>query len=595
MGKSIIVIEDEEELRSNICKMLNLLGINTIEASDGEEGLKKIEENSIDLIISDIKMPKMDGYDLLSKIKNNNEKNTIPFIFLTSNIEKDQIRKGMNIGADDYLTKPFSIEDLASSIRTRFEKAGKLDEFYTNKFNAIIDSVEDNLLKNSTSGLPNINKLNKDIEKEKNNYDDSNVHFLFNIEIDGSHEIMSFFSPHSIDNLQRGIIDKLKINLKEYSSLYHLDDLEFAVYSKEKKMFMEPKNIGMYAEEILRTVREPFASENFNLSISASIGISVIESGGIQYFDTMLKDAKSAKLYIQKDGGNKYFTYDHQLQHMINKRISTDLKKHIDMHSISQSTDKKNNMYETKIFFLYPQSIIQNQLINEIIRNEYAAYILNDHKTALHLLEKYDNSIIFINIDAVLPDDEWKKYIADIQNDPRFANVRVGIISHIGDEKKEEYYLMQLLISCGFIKMKSSFNESLQLILKVLEANEAKGKRKFVRVSCSEKENVSCNMKINNTIYKGKIIDISSAGMAFSFLKDNETFLKENSVIDKIQLLLQEKICHLSGSVKGERQINGKIIYVILFDKVNHEDSNKIHDFIFNALQDEIKKEIAKL
>jgi CheY-like chemotaxis protein len=591
MKKNIIVIEDEEELRQNICKMLNILSINTIEAADGEDGLKKIIENEVDLIISDIKMPKMDGYSLLEAVKKNPDKSMIPFIFLTSNIDRDQIRKGMNIGADDYITKPFNIKELASSIKTRFEKSGKFDEFYTNKFNAIINSVEDNLLKNSFSGLPNIDKLKKDIENEKNNFDNSYLHFLFNIEIDGSHEILSFFSPESINNFKKGTIEKLGKNIKDYSVLYHTDELEFTVYSKVNKTFIETSNIEMYAGDILNSIREPLSSVSFNISITASIGISIAEKK--ELMDEMLKNSKSAKLYVQKNGGNNFILHTNQLQQVINKKLSLDLKKHIDMISKTKMEDKKSNIFETKIFFLYPQSIIQNQLINEIIKNEYAAYILNDHKKALHLLEKYSNSIMFINIDAVLSDAEWKKYIADIQNDPRFINTRIGIISHIGDEKKEEYYLMQLMVSCGFVKMKSSFNESLEIILKVLEVNEAKGKRKFVRVKCSDLENVSCSLKINNTIYKGKIIDLSSTGMAFSFLNENETFIKENTQIDSIQLLLKGKICHMSGTVKGERPQGDNIIYVIIFEKPKDDESNKIHDFIFRALQDEINKELA--
>ena len=264
---------------------------------------------------------------------------------------------------------------------------------------------------------------------------------------------------------------------------------------------------------------------------------------------------------------------------------------HIDMKSKMNIESHKHDIYETKIFFLYPQSIIQNQLIKEIVKNEYAAYIINDHEKALALLEKYQDSIIFINIDAVLQDDQWKIYIKNIQNSPRFVNIRTGILSHFNDEKKEEYYLMELLIPCGFIKMKSNFEESLKIILKVLDANEARGKRKYVRVKCDKMDNVSCSIKLNSVIYKGTIVDISSAGMAF-MLQGDGTYFKESTEIDNIQLLLKGKLCHLSGIIKGERQTEGKKIYVLLFDKTNHDESDKIHDFIFQALQDEITKEL---
>lgn len=136
--KKILVVDDEEELRKNITRMLKILGFITDQASNGEDAYKKILENDYDLVISDIKMPVMDGYTLLDKIRKNEDKRNVQFIFLTSNINTGDIRSGMILGADDYITKPFENEQLALSIKKRLERAGELSEFYKKKFSTVI-------------------------------------------------------------------------------------------------------------------------------------------------------------------------------------------------------------------------------------------------------------------------------------------------------------------------------------------------------------------------------------------------------------------------------------------------------------------------
>ena len=132
MYKKILIVEDEDELRKNIARLVKILGFIP------DEAYTKIVENEYDLVISDIKMPVMDGYNLLLKVRNNEMKKHIQFIFLTSTIELNDIRKAMILGADDYVTKPFDNQELAKTIRARLERAGELSEFYRNKFQSVI-------------------------------------------------------------------------------------------------------------------------------------------------------------------------------------------------------------------------------------------------------------------------------------------------------------------------------------------------------------------------------------------------------------------------------------------------------------------------
>lgn len=121
--KRIVVIEDEPEMRRNIAQLLKFEGYAVTAAADGEAGLAKVREERPRLVICDVMMPKMDGYAVLQAVRGDPELRAIPFIFLTAKGEKTDQRGGMNLGADDYLTKPVENEDLLAAVAARLERA----------------------------------------------------------------------------------------------------------------------------------------------------------------------------------------------------------------------------------------------------------------------------------------------------------------------------------------------------------------------------------------------------------------------------------------------------------------------------------------
>lgn len=124
----ILVIEDEAALRNNITEIIEHYGFRVISASTGEEGIKLAEELIPDIIISDIMLPGIDGFEMFARVKQLPQLKRTAFIFLTAKSTRSDARTGMDMGADDYLTKPFTKEELISSVRTRFEKLSKLNE-----------------------------------------------------------------------------------------------------------------------------------------------------------------------------------------------------------------------------------------------------------------------------------------------------------------------------------------------------------------------------------------------------------------------------------------------------------------------------------
>ncbi|MGH2645851.1 MAG: response regulator, partial [Chitinophagaceae bacterium] len=121
--KKILLIEDNQEILENIAEILDLAGYDVYTASEGKMGVAKAIECHPDLIISDIMMPALDGYGVLHLIQKNPELAGTPFIFLTAKTDRSDFRKGMEMGADDYITKPFTDTELLNAIETRLKKA----------------------------------------------------------------------------------------------------------------------------------------------------------------------------------------------------------------------------------------------------------------------------------------------------------------------------------------------------------------------------------------------------------------------------------------------------------------------------------------
>src|SRR3954471_17395475 len=144
--KRVLVIDDTEEIRMIIGESLNIYGFETLTAENGETGIQIAQENLPDLIICDINMPRIDGYETLKALRQHEPTSTIPFIFLPGATERPNVRKGMELGADDYLTKPFTHKELMAAVNTRLDKQAELQRQSDKKL--------DELRGNITMALP---------------------------------------------------------------------------------------------------------------------------------------------------------------------------------------------------------------------------------------------------------------------------------------------------------------------------------------------------------------------------------------------------------------------------------------------------------
>lgn len=244
-----------------------------------------------------------------------------------------------------------------------------------------------------------------------------------------------------------------------------------------------------------------------------------------------------------------------------------------------------------KIFFVYPHSVVRNELIHKLIDREYEIYLINDHSCIELICEKYIDPIIFINIDEGLSERQWEDLILNIKSNQSTQHAQFGIFTYNENEYLSKKYLMDIMITCGYITLKLGTMESTDIIIKTLEVNEAKGRRKFLGTTCNINESTFNLIKDDNK-YHGNIISISSVGMSV-MLKGDQKFRSRDSLND-IQLKLKGVLINVSAIIVGvQKSKDNRLVYLILFNRdIPSTSRAKIRLFISKTLQQKLESEL---
>lgn len=139
--RRVLAIDDSPEIRMIISETLDLFGFEAVVAEDGDRGIQLSREHAPDLIICDINMPGLDGYGTLKAMREHPSTATIPFVFLSGSVDRVAVRKGMELGADDYLTKPFTPQELMASVKARLEKQDEIQRLSNQKLDELRGSL----------------------------------------------------------------------------------------------------------------------------------------------------------------------------------------------------------------------------------------------------------------------------------------------------------------------------------------------------------------------------------------------------------------------------------------------------------------------
>jgi len=159
--RKILVIDDHDDIRENIAEILSLAGYETFTAENGKRGVESALKVNPDLVICDIMMPELDGYGVLHLLRKNQATENTPFIFLSAKAERGDFRKGMEMGADDYITKPFDDIELLNAIEIRLKKYDVLQGKYQADDKGVNELINDL----NTTGLLNLQPDNCETEE----------------------------------------------------------------------------------------------------------------------------------------------------------------------------------------------------------------------------------------------------------------------------------------------------------------------------------------------------------------------------------------------------------------------------------------------
>lgn len=156
--KKILLIEDNKDVRENTAEILALAGYNVFTARNGKEGVEAAQKEAPDLVICDIMMPVLDGYGVLHLLSKHEATSNIPFIYLTAKAERSDMRKGMDLGADDYLTKPFDSAELLSAIESRLKRSEQVRKEFSKNLAGLNEFLS------NARGFEDLKKLSQDQE-----------------------------------------------------------------------------------------------------------------------------------------------------------------------------------------------------------------------------------------------------------------------------------------------------------------------------------------------------------------------------------------------------------------------------------------------
>ena len=169
--KKILIIEDEAQNRNLLLKGLEAEGFDTIGAENGLVGIQRAQEQLPDLVVCDVMMPEIDGYGVLVKLRQEPVTAIIPFIFLTARVTKTERRQGMKLGADDYIIKPSTVEELLGAINVRLEKQAALRQWYAEQLQQVPEPpVADTAISAPNSVFPSVPQLSKVFDFIEANY-----------------------------------------------------------------------------------------------------------------------------------------------------------------------------------------------------------------------------------------------------------------------------------------------------------------------------------------------------------------------------------------------------------------------------------------
>lgn len=307
----ILIIEDDQPVRENILELLEVEEFDVIGAENGLVGVQLARKHLPDLILCDVMMPELDGHGVLTTLRADPTTATIPFIFLTAKADKVDLRQGMNLGADDYLTKPCSADELLEAIAARIQKQAAMTQQYTTALNQAQEQLNQLMRHDSLTGLPNRLALREQFTEilTQAHQAQQQVSLLL-VHLNRFGRINETLGYQVGDLLIQAVVERLTACVPLTNTIIHLNLEQFVIILSSAEPRQEA---GELAQNVLNCLSLPFVLEEQEIFVATSIGIA-LHAKDADNIDTLIKRADAAMQTAQKQGGNQYEFYASTMQ-----------------------------------------------------------------------------------------------------------------------------------------------------------------------------------------------------------------------------------------------------------------------------------------
>ncbi len=356
---TILIIEDDDIVRKLVRKILIQEGYKVMEAGDGNSGTQLAQEKQPDLIICDIMMPQLNGYQVLELLQCNQETEAIPFIFLTAKAEKQYMRQGMQLGADDYLTKPFTRNELLGAISARLTKYSSLRQRYAGAAPQVDTQLSQMTNRDALTHLPTqlalrdlFNQIVQSSLKASRNQEPGSpqkLHMIpvFCIGLDRFQRVIATLGYELATTLFQAIARRIKDIMGSRGIIVRLSGDDFCLILNA----VENKQVILnFAQALIDGFKEPFSLEEQQVFVGISIGAAIYPRDDLDISD-LLQNANKAMLQSRQKGGNQYqlFTAAFNVGKSNLVSLETDLRYAIQRQEIEVHYQPKMDFQNGKI------------------------------------------------------------------------------------------------------------------------------------------------------------------------------------------------------------------------------------------------------
>jgi diguanylate cyclase (GGDEF)-like protein len=414
----ILVIDNEFDIVELISDILVTHNYEVMTELDGDNGIKTAFKHHPDLILCDISMPATDGYKVLKVLRSDKRTYAIPFIFLTALGGMQDLRKGMRLGADDYLTKPVSAEELIATVRARLEKHKQITHHYQNEIEQTKYHLELSRNYDDITGLPKRTVLEKKLRQEDANFSSKSAYALLITKFNRFKNIIDIIGKKDYIHLIHELVRRIESVTETKKSIYMLDqdELVLPLYKAKTK-----KVLSQLAKNILAEIRIPVILEKREINCNACIGVSLSPTGSLRP-EKLISHAEMALNVALQGGYNSFKFYEPKF------------KKHaIDLMNLENALHKALEREEFTIYYQPKIDSIKQYIIGSeaLIRWENSKYGLISPTQFIPIAE--ENGLIIQIGDWLLESichqlNKWKN--AGIDPAPVAINISARQLEH---------------------------------------------------------------------------------------------------------------------------------------------------------------------